>query len=127
MDPAPGLSALRDRKRELLVESELNRQLLRVEVGRIRFQTERLKRGYGWAHGAWKWVAPIAGFLFARALGSLATTRRSPSSTNVRPGAHAFPLDLIPARGTVPRLYPGRVLSVTLTKARMRRRIVAKV
>ena len=68
MDPAPGLSALRDRKRELLVESELNRQLLRVEVGRIRFQTERLKRGYGWAHGAWKWVAPIAGFLFARKL-----------------------------------------------------------
>jgi hypothetical protein len=41
-----------------------------------------------------------------RALESLATT---PSSTNVRPVAHAFPPDLIPARGTVAKRYPGRV------------------
>jgi hypothetical protein len=50
----------------LLAESELNRQVLRVEFGRIRFQAERLKRGYGWAQGAWKWAAPLAGFFFAR-------------------------------------------------------------
>jgi len=45
----------------LTIESELHRQVLRVEVGRIRLQTERLKHGYGWAHGAWKWAVPVAG------------------------------------------------------------------
>ena len=66
MDTVPGLKQLQTRKRDLLLESELNRQVLRVEVGRMRLRAERFQRGYGWAHTAWKWAAPVAGFFVAR-------------------------------------------------------------
>ena len=66
MDTVPGLKQLQARKRDLLLESELNRQALRVELGRMRFRAEQFQRGYGWAYTAWKWVAPLAGFLMAR-------------------------------------------------------------
>ena len=66
MDTIPGLSQTNSHKRALVIESELNRQVLRVEFGRIRLQTERLKHGYDWAHHAWKWAMPLAGFLLAR-------------------------------------------------------------
>ena len=65
MDTIPGLTKLQPRKRELLLESELNRQVLRVELEGVRLQVERFKRGYGWAQGAWKWAAPLAGILLA--------------------------------------------------------------
>lgn len=68
MDTIPGLSKSNRCKRALVLESELNRQVLRVEFGRIRVQAERLKHGYGWAQGAWKWAVPVAGFLLARKL-----------------------------------------------------------
>jgi hypothetical protein len=57
---------LRDRKRELLLESELNRHVVRVEVGRIRCRVDVYRRRYGWAQSAWKWAVPVAGFLLAR-------------------------------------------------------------
>jgi hypothetical protein len=60
------LKELQARKRNLLVESDLNRQVLRVELERIRFRGEQFRRGYGWAHNIWKWGAPVAGLLFAR-------------------------------------------------------------
>lgn len=66
MDTVPGLRQLQARKRELILESELNRQSLRVECGRIRYRAEQFRRGYGWANSAWKWAVPVAGFLLAR-------------------------------------------------------------
>lgn len=66
MDTVPGLKELQARKRDLLVESGLNRQVLRVEVERIRFRGEQLRRGYDWAQNLWKWGVPVAGFLLAR-------------------------------------------------------------
>ena len=66
MDTVPGLRQLQTRKRELLLESELNRQVLRVEAGKLLVRAEQFKRGYGWANSAWKWAAPLAGFLLAR-------------------------------------------------------------
>jgi len=70
VDTVPGLARLQARKRELLLESDLNRQILRVEVGRLTVRAGQLKRGYGVAQNAWKWALPVAGFLFARKLGS---------------------------------------------------------
>lgn len=66
MDTVPGLTEIRERKRELLLESHLNRQVLRVEYGRLRCRAEQYRRGYYWAHGLWRWAAPLAGFLVAR-------------------------------------------------------------
>ena len=66
MDTVPGLKQIQTRKRELLLASELNRQVLRVEAGQLLFRVEQFKRGYGWAHRVWKWAAPLAGFLLAR-------------------------------------------------------------
>jgi hypothetical protein len=60
------LNALHARKRELLLESELNRQVLQVECARLALETDRLRRGYGLARGAWIAAAPLAGFLLAR-------------------------------------------------------------
>ena len=48
------------------MESDLNRQVLRVEVEKLRFCGEQFRRGYDWAHHLWKWGAPVAGFLLAR-------------------------------------------------------------
>lgn len=66
MDTVPGLKELQARKRDLLIESDLNRQVLRMEVARLHFRGEQLRRGYGWVQGFWKWGAPVAGFLLAR-------------------------------------------------------------
>ena len=83
MDTVPGLKQLQARKRELLLESDLNRQVWRVEVGRLCLRAEKFQRGFDWASSAWKWAAPVAGFLVARKLkrtagafaqGSLLTT-----------------------------------------------------
>ena len=66
MDTVPGLARLEARKRELLLESDLNRQVLRVEVRMLSFRAGQLKRGYGVAQNSWKWAVPVAGFLLAR-------------------------------------------------------------
>jgi hypothetical protein len=63
------LKALQARKRDLLLESELNRQVLRVEISNLTVEAERLRRGYGWVQSAWAWGAPLAGFLMARKQG----------------------------------------------------------
>ena len=72
MDTVPGLKVLQARKHELLLESELNRQVLRVECGKLAFKAEKFQRGYGWAQSAWTWAAPLAGFLLARKQGKAA-------------------------------------------------------
>ena len=66
MDTVPGLKALQAHKRELLAESELNRQLLRLECAKVAFEAGRFQRGYGWVKSAWTWAAPLAGFLLTR-------------------------------------------------------------
>jgi len=66
VDTVPGLKELQLRKRALLLESEMNRQVLQVECGRIRYGLGRLRRGYGWAQHAWAWAVPAAGLLLAR-------------------------------------------------------------
>ena len=52
MDTLTGLNQVQARKRELLLESTLNRQVLRVEVGKLLFRADQFKRGYGWANYA---------------------------------------------------------------------------
>ena len=60
----PGDKIVQARKRELLQESELNRQVLQLEWEQIRFRTETFRSG--WWRAGWKWVMPVAGFLVAR-------------------------------------------------------------
>lgn len=69
MDTDPGLSELRQRRAALLLESELNRQALRVEVMRVQMAVDRVRHGLTTGQNLWKWVAPIAGFLVARKFG----------------------------------------------------------
>jgi len=66
MDPIPGLKALQSRKRDLLLESDLNRQGLRLEMARLRLRGESLSNSFARSQGWMKWVAPVAGFFVAR-------------------------------------------------------------
>lgn len=66
MDTVPGLSELQRRKRDLLIESDLNRQVLRLELDQLCIRAGEIQRGFGWARNVWAWGAPLAGFLFAR-------------------------------------------------------------
>jgi len=68
LDTVPGLKELQTQKRALLVESDLNRHLLRVEVSRITCRWEQFRRGYGRLHQAWTWTIPLLGFFLARKL-----------------------------------------------------------
>jgi hypothetical protein len=66
MDTVPGLKPLQSRKRDLLLESELNRQALRLEIARLRLRGEQLRNGIATGQVWWKLAAPIAGFFIAR-------------------------------------------------------------
>ena len=74
MDTAPGLNELEQRRAALLLESELNRQALRLEVLRVQLTIDRLREGVAAGHNLWKWVAPVAGFVLARKFGPAART-----------------------------------------------------
>jgi hypothetical protein len=58
------MKELGERKRLLLVESEINRQILRLESQQVRMRVNDL-RGT-WLQSAWAWSAPLAGFFVAR-------------------------------------------------------------
>jgi hypothetical protein len=62
------LKPLQARKRELLLESDLNRQVLRVEVSRLSFRARQFQSGFGWARSVWPWAASLGGLLLARKL-----------------------------------------------------------
>jgi hypothetical protein len=62
----PGLKELESRKRDLVLESEVNRQLLHLEVTKIRLSFARLRSSFTGGRGLWKWLAPVAGFVVAR-------------------------------------------------------------
>lgn len=68
MDTISGLSDLERRREALLVESELNRQALRLEVLSVSSAIERIRHGFVSGQSLWKWLAPIAGFFIARKL-----------------------------------------------------------
>jgi len=59
------LAQLAQRKRELLLESDINRQILRVEACQLQLKAVEWKRGLLKAQTAYKWIAPIAGMGFA--------------------------------------------------------------
>jgi hypothetical protein len=59
------LEQLRQRKRELLLESDINRQILRVEYCQLKLKAFDWKRGLLKARTAYTWVAPLAGIGFA--------------------------------------------------------------
>jgi hypothetical protein len=65
-----GLAELRRRKQELLLESEINREILRVEFCQLQIKAVEWKRGLLKARTAYNLVAPLAGaglaFFFMR-------------------------------------------------------------
>ena len=73
MDTISGLSDLERRRKALLVESELNRQALRLEVLHICMTVERVRHGFVSGQAIWKWLAPVAGFFLARKLSRFGT------------------------------------------------------
>jgi hypothetical protein len=56
-----GLAALRERKKELLLESDINRQILRVEFCQLRIKATEWRRGLLKVRTAYNWIAPFAG------------------------------------------------------------------
>jgi len=66
------MNDLQARKKELLLESELNRQLLRLEADHLRVRVQQYQRASDWIETGWKWAAPVAGFLFARQISAKA-------------------------------------------------------
>ncbi len=64
------MNELKQRRAALLLESELNRQALRVELLRAQMSVDRFRDGITSGQNLWKWVAPVAGFLLARKFGS---------------------------------------------------------
>ena len=57
----PGLEDLRQRKKELIIESDINRQILRIEVCQLHLKAMEWRRGLLTARTAYKWIAPLAG------------------------------------------------------------------
>jgi len=66
MDPIPGLKALQARKRDLLLESEVNRQLFRLELTKLQLSVDRLRRGFTSGSNLWKLLVPLTGFFMGR-------------------------------------------------------------
>lgn len=68
--PKGGLDELRQRKEELLLESEINRQIIAIEVSQLKLKASDWRHSLAKAGAVYKWVAPIAGiglgFLTAR-------------------------------------------------------------
>lgn len=56
-----GLDELRQRKRDLMVESEINREILRVEFAQLGIKAAQWKQGLFKAQKAYNVMAPLAG------------------------------------------------------------------
>jgi hypothetical protein len=59
------LADIQQRKRELLLESDINRQILRVESCQLKLKATEWRRGLLRARTAYQWIAPLAGIGFA--------------------------------------------------------------
>lgn len=55
------LEDLRARKEELLLESEINRQIIALECSQLRLKAIEYRRSLTRAGSIYKWVSPIAG------------------------------------------------------------------
>lgn len=55
------MSVLEQRRKELLLESEMNRQVLHLEAEQLRSQIGQMRMGV--LSGKWKFLAPLAGML----------------------------------------------------------------
>lgn len=64
------MNELRQRRAALLLESELNRQALRLEALRAQVAVDRFREGLLSGQNLWKWVAPVVGFVVARRFGA---------------------------------------------------------
>ena len=60
------MNTIQERKRELLLESDINRQVLRLEMEQAQMQIDQFRQH--WLRNVWMWAAPVAGFVFARRL-----------------------------------------------------------
>jgi hypothetical protein len=65
------MSDFQTRKRELLLESGLNRKVLHVEFGQWELQAARWQTRLGRAQSLWRIVNPLAQVFLARKTGSL--------------------------------------------------------
>jgi hypothetical protein len=65
------MSDFQTRKRELLLESDLNRKVLQVEFGQWELRAVRWQTRLGRAHVLWRVVNPLAQAFLARKTGSL--------------------------------------------------------
>lgn len=61
MPKGQGLEELRQRKRELLLESDINRQIVRVEMCQLQLKLGEWRRGLLKVRTAYQWIAPLAG------------------------------------------------------------------
>lgn len=64
MPQGQGIDELRQRKKELLLESDINRQILNLEVCQLRLKATEWQHNLVKARTAYKWLAPMAGMAF---------------------------------------------------------------
>ena len=57
------MNLIEERKRELLLESDLNRQVMQLESEQFSLRLRQIRRGV--LGSRWKLLAPVAGLLFA--------------------------------------------------------------
>ena len=75
-----GLAELRQRKKELLLESDINRQIMRVEVCQLQLKAGEWKRNLLKARSILQWVGAVAGAGF----GIYAMRKRMHAQTNTK-------------------------------------------
>ncbi len=79
-----GLAELRQRKKELLLESDINRQIIRVEVCQLQIKADEWKRSLLKARNILQWVGPVAGAGF----GIFAMRKRMHAQSNTKQNGH---------------------------------------
>jgi hypothetical protein len=65
MPKGQGLDDLRQRKKKLLLESDINRQIVRVEFCQLRLKASEWRSSLLKARTAYNFIAPLAGIGFA--------------------------------------------------------------
>jgi hypothetical protein len=65
------MTPLEARKRELLLESNLNRKVLQLETGQWQMRAARWSNRFGKAHALGRMATPIAQFFLARKVGPM--------------------------------------------------------
>jgi hypothetical protein len=84
LDTVPGLKELQARKQALLRISELNREVLRVELSGLGLRAEQFRKGLGWVSAIKALAVPLVGLLLARKL------KKRPGASRVARGSALF-------------------------------------